>query len=75
MAGGGWTIVALHQGAGHIVTYLNTETGDENLAGTFGPGVSIEEIIDIILANAEPGDWIVADGTPMLVAERPGNSS
>lgn len=70
----GWTIVALHQAAGHIVTYLDTDTGAENLAGTFGPQVSVEEIIDIILVNAETADWMILPGGEVrIVSERSGD--
>jgi len=67
----GWTIIALTSG-GHLVTQLDDDDDtDEELAGTFGAGVSVEEIIDIILANAEPGDWILNPaGEPLIVAER-----
>jgi hypothetical protein len=68
----GWTIIALTNG-GHLVTHLDDDDDtDEELAGTFGAEVSVEEIINIILANAESADWILNPaGEPLIVAERP----
>ena len=66
----GWTITAL-QGSGHVVIHRDSDTGDENLAGTFGPLVSVEEIIDIVLDAAEIADWIILPGGEVqIVAER-----
>ena len=66
----GWTIIALSNG-GHVVTRLDVDDDtDEELAGTFGAEISVEEIIDIVLESAAIADWIITPtGEPLIVAE------
>lgn len=71
----GWTITGL-QGGGHIVTYLDDDTGEESLAGTFGLAVGLEEIVNMVLDAAEIADWVILPtGEVLVVAERPDDDS
>jgi hypothetical protein len=51
------------------VLYLGDD-GEEVLAGIFGTVVSAEGVLDTVVANTEPGDWVIdAEGKPMIIAE------
>ena len=58
------------------VRTVNDDTGKKTQAGEFRPEVSVKEIIDIILANAEVADWMITStGEPLIVAEGSGDES
>jgi len=51
----------------HRVMRMDGETGEEAPDSEFGPKVSVAEVIEAVLAQAEPADWIIASGEPLLV--------
>ena len=49
------------------VLYLDDVTGEPSVVGVFAASVPLDEVIDTVVANAEVGDWIIADGEPLIV--------
>lgn len=53
------------------VIYVNAETRQTHDCGPQHPDVAIGLLLDWIIVNADPGDWVTLDGKPVLVIQRP----
>lgn len=64
-----WLITATANG-GHQVVRVDDDTDDERVVGEHAPEVTVQEVIEIVLYQADLGDWLLTpSGEPLIVAE------
>lgn len=63
----GWTVHKLERD-GYEVLYMSDDTGEETVAGVFGPESDPDELIDQVVSAGEVGDWIIGpEGEAMII--------
>lgn len=66
-----WNVQALEAG-GHVVHHHDHETNEMTPAGTFGPEVTLGDLVALITERAADGDYILLPtGEPVVVLELP----
>lgn len=64
-----WLITATANG-GHHVVRVDDDANEEQVVGEHAPEVTVQAVIEIVLYQADVGDWLLTpSGEPLLVAE------